>query len=90
MECTSTVLFPGGIRRMAGAENREISPSTGNLLLGSELPTSIQSSSGGAQLVELALPESWGKETETVQLHALFQLFEKITYVTLQPCCLHC
>ena len=37
------------------AENREISPSTGNPLLGSDLPTDIQSSSGGAQLVELAL-----------------------------------
>ena len=37
------------------AENREISRSTGNSLLGSELPTGIQSSSGWAQLVELAL-----------------------------------
>ena len=37
------------------AENREISPSTGNPLFGRELPTGIQCSSGGAQLVELAL-----------------------------------
>ena len=37
-------------------ENREISPSTGNPLMGSEVATGIQSSSGGAQLVELALP----------------------------------
>ena len=36
-------------------ENREISPSTGNPLLGSELPIGIQSSNGGAQLVELAM-----------------------------------
>ena len=37
------------------AENRNISPSTGNPLLDSELQTGIQISSGGAQLVELAL-----------------------------------
>ena len=37
------------------AESREISPSTGNPLMGSALPTGIQSSSGGAQLVRLAL-----------------------------------
>ena len=37
------------------AENREILPSTGNTLLGSELQTGSQSSSGGRQLVELAL-----------------------------------
>ena len=54
--------------------------------MGSELPTGIQSSSGGAQLVELALlyklcPASaglkaGGKVTETVKVHAIFQLFE--------------
>ena len=37
------------------AENRNISPSTDNTRVGSELPTGIQSSSGGAHLVELAL-----------------------------------
>ena len=37
------------------AENREISPSTGNPLLDRELQTNIQSSSGGAQLVGLTL-----------------------------------
>ena len=46
---------PAGKLSNRNAENREISPSTGNPLLGSELPTGIQSSSGGAQLVELAL-----------------------------------
>ena len=57
MEYTRTVLFPGGFRRLSNqyAENRDISPSTGNLLLDSELPTGIQSSSGGAHFVELAL-----------------------------------
>ena len=97
MECTRTVLFPGIIRRQVSfriyIENREISPSTCNPLLGSELPTVIQSSSGGVQLVELALfyklcpatagLKAGGKEIETVKVHTIFQLFEKITYVTL-------
>ena len=46
---------PAGKLSNQYAENREISPSTGNPLLGSKLPTGIQSSSGGPQLVELAL-----------------------------------
>ena len=84
---------PAGKLSNQYAENREISPSYGNPLLGSELPTGIQSSTDGAQLVELALLyklcpattglKAEGKETETVKLHAIFQLFEKITYVTL-------
>ena len=37
------------------AENREISPSNGNPLLGSELPGGIQSSSGRVQLEDMAL-----------------------------------
>ena len=66
-----------------------------------KLPTGIQSSSGGAQLVELTLlykvcPATAGlkaevkkkqkqkkKKTDTVKVHAIFQLFEEITYVTL-------
>ena len=86
---------PAGKLSNQYAENREISPSTGNTLLDSELPTGIQSSSGGAQLVELALLSKpchataglkpGGKEIETDNVHAIFQLhvFEKITYVTL-------
>ena len=46
---------PAGKLSNLYAENQEISVSTGNTLLGSELPTGIQSSSGVAQLVELAL-----------------------------------
>ena len=46
---------PAGKLSNKYAENRKISPSNGNPLLGSELPTGIQSSSGGVQLVELAL-----------------------------------
>ena len=84
---------PAGKLSNQYAENRDISPSTGNPLLGSELPTGIQSSSGRVQLVELALlyklcPATAGlkarsKKTETVKVHAIFQLFQKITYVTL-------
>ena len=47
---------PAGKLSNRYAEKREISPSTGNPLLGSKLLTGIQSSSGGAQLVEKALP----------------------------------
>ena len=46
---------PAGKLSNKFAENREISPSTGNPLQDSKLVTGIQSSSGGAQLVELAL-----------------------------------
>ena len=46
---------PAGKLSNRYVENREISPSTGNPLLGSELPKGIQSSSGGAQLIELPL-----------------------------------
>ena len=46
---------PAGKLSNQYAENRAISPSDGNLLLDNELPTGIQSSNGGAQLVELAL-----------------------------------
>ena len=73
------------------AENRKISPSTGNPLLGSELPIGIQSSSGWAQLVELALLYKLCPATADLkagvkkqrQSKAIFQLFEIITYVTL-------
>ena len=78
---------PGGKLSNQYAENREISPSTGNPLLGSELPTGIQSSSDGAQLIELALLyklcpftavlKAGRKETKTVKVHTIFQLFEK-------------
>ena len=46
---------PAGKLSNQYAENREFSPPTGNPLLGYELPTGIQSSSGGTQLVDLAL-----------------------------------
>ena len=84
---------PAGNLSNQYAENREISLSNANTLLGSELPTGIQSSSGGVQLVELALLyklcpvtaglKAGGEETETVKLHAIFHLFEKITYLIL-------
>ena len=46
---------PAGKLSNQYAENRVISPSTGNQLLGSELATGIQSSSGGVPLIELTL-----------------------------------
>ena len=46
---------PAGKLSNRYSENREISPSTGNPLLGSELPTGIEPSSGGAQFLELSL-----------------------------------
>ena len=71
---------PAGKLSNRYAENREISPSTGNPLLGSELPTDIQSRSGGAQLVELALfhvSKSWLFNTE--RYHRLFSCYTTAT-----------
>ena len=73
------------------AESRKNSPSTGNPLQGSGLPRGIQSSSGGAQLVELAQhyklsPATAGKKAgvkEQRQNACNISTIQKITYVTL-------
>ena len=84
---------PAGKLSNQYAENREISPSTGNPLLGSELATNIQFSSGGAQLVELALlyklcPATVGltagvKKQRQSKCMQYFNYSKKITYVIL-------
>ena len=85
--------LPAGKLSNQYAENREISPSTGNPLLGSDLPTGIQSSSGGAQLVALALlhklcPATGGlkagvNEQRQSKCMQYFNYSKKIMYVTL-------
>ena len=97
MECTRTVLFPGGIRRLESFRINTLKiekfrpPLATHCWAVSCQQPSIQQWWGTACSAGPALQtvpchcwfESWGKDIETVKVHAIFQLFEKITYVIL-------